>query len=633
MSAAPKTQCFMEYFNNRPAFISNCKNFRQHYLETYLEIIKCQPKKEHIIFNIPEIMKVIDSGKNIIVQQVFVDIFVTTLGIVDDLAAQDTCQEYFNNVLNKTGVNINRIVIEAIYEKYPNHLVYENKMLKFLFSLITDKKAKHRNDIIYYLVNYPRKTENIESLYEHIFIKVVDFSENMDNQMRLEILSHFIQNIPKKIVKSKSLEFWPFIRNELISEDRLTRKFAYFILRQMFDLSINEQYLAEFRPDNSELWHVFFTIFETIQEPSSHIVLPSLKLVTKLEMLPSCWVYLLLIQYLKHENRLVVQEALKFVVNRVEFTDTDFLSDKPIAMELIKLTLQMLNNTHMYAKNELNLEELTTFFIPLFDRIKDEILAIQWKSVPWYYVCTSTMSQFNFDIQFNKNETARKKLIKITDEIQNLAIRKYMQNFLKSSLVKSAESLQMDPADTLKLENLNPENLSVEQLKTILLSSSIPFRKKEKFLDKIKFNEVQMIRLLDAICGKSETVASSASDCSHTNVITDKLIEIFPNLKAHSLTIYDFLLIYKLWMSVNYTRNHQKFFEQTILKVPPNSYHNKIFLMKAYLMDIHSVNRYKTFQKFSNNFLFLKCISTIEEVIERLGVDGIYLVVDLIKVS
>lgn len=174
-----------------------------------------------------------------------------------------------------------------------------------------------------------------------------------------------------KICELKLIEFndSQLIKKYFDVNTKLSRKQGIFIIKNLIEHS---------HLDGIESWKIFTIIIENLEENPSHLILPTLELMTQVKVdhnFHYFWFFLCQ-SITSHENNLVKCWGLKYLLN---------LDNQKFEEAEILQILKALNSTLLFDDAQL-IENIKKFIFNHFEIIFEQLINVEWTSVAFYHV-------------------------------------------------------------------------------------------------------------------------------------------------------------------------------------------------------------------------------------------------------
>ncbi|XP_053684870.1 uncharacterized protein LOC128734614 [Sabethes cyaneus] len=223
----------------------------------------------------------------------------------------------------------------------------------------------------------------------------------------------------------ESQDIWQIIKSSCESDSHLIRKEALTTLKVMLGfLTENKASVEndlfywtwkEMKP-LSEGWQSFITLLETLSETQTHLIMPALVMVERLESLTTAWLNLVLQLLLKHENQSVSGWAIKHLLEKHKYcAQRD---------ELEILFLNSLNKTSNFQQFNNIKNQLCQYYSgsEAFSFLLTHFKQVSWGSVPFACLLEVIDSLLDFSTDFHHVQSIVG-LLEPTLSIRNLNLR------------------------------------------------------------------------------------------------------------------------------------------------------------------------------------------------------------------
>lgn len=513
-------KCVRLFFQNQNEFSVKCSIMSKPHLRTYISILLeyyDSPKKnsKDILFDVEYILKSLMTKTQAIsdnnVFDELLDILALTILITksteNSQSSKDVLKAYMQQLdfTDDEKIGCRQLSIaEVVYEFYPELLVHsiQSTIVKCIFSetqIIQNKSLKLVRQII----------ENDKQTV--ILQEILDELEKNQTAKRLQCLAalcYLIECDGFRNAYTNTSSLRSYLQKELLSTDRSAYKYAVYILRKLIEIHSND--IEQTLLSGSEIrapWETFFLIQETLDEKQSHLIMPVLELLPKTEILPMNWHYVLITQLLRHENTLVLQCGVKYAINNI-VCDAESITSDDLINEFFSSLMNGLNNTSIYAKSDFPVEKLKSFFAPIIDIAFEKFLAINWKSVPMYYIVDSIADLIFNRYRHNTEDLANRfiKMLQLVNKVPNVHIRKGIQSNIRRTICHISGNLgvetfsqlvQLASIHTMKdIELLKFDHFSQEDVVAVLGHENLGDEIKKTFLTWLEITDDDLLCLL-----------------------------------------------------------------------------------------------------------------------------------------
>ncbi|XP_055536831.1 uncharacterized protein LOC129725263 isoform X2 [Wyeomyia smithii] len=184
----------------------------------------------------------------------------------------------------------------------------------------------------------------------------------------------------------ESQDTWKLIKINCESDSHLIRKEALSAIKIILRFVTENKMFVQndlFRWNWRELksltegWQCFITLLETLSETQTHLIMPALEMVNKLDPLMASWKDLVLKLLLKHENGSVSGWTIKYLLENHEYCES--------RNELEILLLSFLNKTTNFQQFENTKNKLQKYYSTSegFNFLLTHFKHVSWGSVPF----------------------------------------------------------------------------------------------------------------------------------------------------------------------------------------------------------------------------------------------------------
>ncbi|XP_055613532.1 uncharacterized protein LOC129759977 [Uranotaenia lowii] len=242
-----------------------------------------------------------------------------------------------------------------------------------------------------------------------------------------------------KVISNESM--WDLLYENIKNDDRLIRKESLSVIKKLVSY-LNEksfketiqQKLFQWNSEESrcitEAWQCFITIVETLNESQTHLVLPALPLITKLNCLANEWKNCVLFLMLKHENNAVSDWTLNHIL-----TQSSYSAKRP---ELEMAVLETLNHTTVFQDSKKIKSLLTQYYATAEATtfLLKSIKKINWASVPFKSLLDVLTKLFENDNEVQCLDETIRDLHNACNMIKNRCLRILASHALCELLLK-----------------------------------------------------------------------------------------------------------------------------------------------------------------------------------------------------
>ncbi|XP_053665227.1 uncharacterized protein LOC128714379 [Anopheles marshallii] len=196
-------------------------------------------------------------------------------------------------------------------------------------------------------------------------------------------------------------------------------------------------------------WLAFVTIVEALQETQTHLILPALELIEKVDTLHIAWKNVLLRLLLKHENVRVVNHGLCYCLKNRSFDPTE--------AELENQLLETFNRIAVFENVSEMITHLKVYYSTLeaFAYLLHTIPTIGWNAIPYYCVATVINNRMN-EIEMDSTGSllsiqSLTNCVKICHSVKNLSLRYITLALLLKSIPQFVKQLKTDDSSAVLL--------------------------------------------------------------------------------------------------------------------------------------------------------------------------------------
>lgn len=263
--------------------------------------------------------------------------------------------------------------------------------------------------------------------------------------------------------------YWKFLNYGIRLSHNLYRKQSMYLLKRTIDICIvsNKQISVpeslkslfywndENQHDLEQNWLTYFLIMDSLDEKSSHIVMPAMKLIYSLKSIPDLWMDALICKILNHDTDVVKRYGIIYAVKFL----TANCSYNLESHNLIQQFLAAINNTKMYNEQNDKHEDIFPYLIEFFQNTGSKILipvtSINWAPVPFFYISYALAKSEPYDNFVLEPETFLSLFQKvmraslncpntyIRSAIQKNIILYYTKNFIKLNHAKQIPEIMI----------------------------------------------------------------------------------------------------------------------------------------------------------------------------------------------
>uniref|UniRef100_A0A4Y0BDV6 SpoU_methylase domain-containing protein n=1 Tax=Anopheles funestus TaxID=62324 RepID=A0A4Y0BDV6_ANOFN len=223
---------------------------------------------------------------------------------------------------------------------------------------------------------------------------------------------------------------WLICIEGFANKDPVCRKetlaFVQYAIRyaKQCDQKLDGQYF-HWSPEAAEsaqlAWLSFVTIVEALNESQTHLILPALELIVKVDTLHNVWKNVLLRLILLHENVRVVNHGLYYFLKNRSFD--------PMEAELEKQFLETFNRMAVFENVPEMITHLTAYYNAResFAFLLQTIPDIGWNSIPYYCISSVIYNVINeidtISIENHLSVQSITGCVKICHDIKNVSLR------------------------------------------------------------------------------------------------------------------------------------------------------------------------------------------------------------------
>lgn len=371
-----------------------------------------------------------------------------------------------------------------------------NELVEFYESLVDGLYGEDTRNL--YCISILLSGSNSSNdISKHIFEKGLLVS----NRRSAENICYFFEQMIKNNVVSVDDErFLSFLENCLKNEDSFCRKQGLYLVKKMINMKLlNEEEIVS--------WRKLTIIIENLEENQSHLIIPTLDLLKEIKMSTHRWSYIVCELIIKHENSLVANWGIQYILSSGIKVEDD---------GLMVIILNGLNKTYLYESDDhvpiVDFKLLKQFVQLNFTLLNKNIeFVVHWISVPFYYIIKCVQEALpNIDTALLDKHllTTLGSQIKAVNKIQVLQIRAAIQIIYSDVLVYLSDLAMYSTEIQLNLiesvlqisnsvtasENLNKclKNVKPDAIETIV-KSSFAFDSKIFMCEKIILNSTCLI--------------------------------------------------------------------------------------------------------------------------------------------
>lgn len=422
----------------RQNFIERLTNFDENCIEAY-SLLRLLNIKYSMLFNasVPEfevslILKILWGEQNTctIINSNTMRHLLNIISIeiqLDEKVANLCIGKIFNNMFsNEHSFELLKMVFYTLKtaDKIGKYLNVEKVSL--LETFLFKENRKIQLQIIECITLLIENKVHAEYLLKSIWQKIIINQCQQGTFIFCSFIDYLMQSGSYKL-KNLETPATNLLQKAILSGNNVLKKEAIYIIKSMI-ISIEEK-------DSLEDWQCFCTLVDNLEEKQSHLILPTLGMINKINNLGETWYHIIIQMILEHENNLVQLWGINHIlrIDEVEF----------IRMDLVKVLhcfFIALNKTTLYGEVKFSLSGLLKFknnLLPLF--MENILLVDNWLSVPLYYVllkmvkCTMISKVWIKENSIIFSQGLKHFFQKITLSIQNcqnLLIRSGLQNIL-----------------------------------------------------------------------------------------------------------------------------------------------------------------------------------------------------------
>ncbi|XP_052894702.1 uncharacterized protein LOC128302029 [Anopheles moucheti] len=254
---------------------------------------------------------------------------------------------------------------------------------------------------------------------------------------------------------------WLICINGFTTKDPVCRKEALAFLQyairyaqQCSDQKLDGHYF-HWSPEKAEserltnAWLAFVTIVEALHETQTHLILPALELIEKVDTLHTAWKNVLLRLILLHENVRVVNHGLYYCLKNRPFDPTE--------AELETQLLETFNRMAVFENVPEMITHLTVYYSTqeAFAYLLHTIPTVGWNAIPYYCIATVIYNRMN-EIETDSSGSllsvqSLTNCVKACHGVKNMSLRYISLALLLKSIPQLVKRLKTDDSSDVLL--------------------------------------------------------------------------------------------------------------------------------------------------------------------------------------
>uniref|UniRef100_A0A8D8F103 Probable methyltransferase TARBP1 n=1 Tax=Culex pipiens TaxID=7175 RepID=A0A8D8F103_CULPI len=254
-----------------------------------------------------------------------------------------------------------------------------------------------------------------------------------------------------KVVLSEDV--WRLLNECCESPDQLVRKQALSVIKSLIAHQVDKK-------STVDSWQSFVTIVEALGESQTHLVLPALPFVRKMDQLKPEWKNSALKLILRHENNAVSGWGINYILKQDSFNDKRQSLERLFLNSLNRTQLfQESNSANQLLSNYYKSPEATTFLLENFKNVP-------WGSVPFASFLEIIGQLLQNQPTIQNLEEILSSLVDQCSSVKNLNLRSLSALNLSNTIIQLTLSTPTNPPPLdrilLQLETLAKLNASVK---------------------------------------------------------------------------------------------------------------------------------------------------------------------------
>lgn len=346
---------------------------------------------------------------------------------MDEKVANLCIGKIFNNMFsNENSFELLKMVFYTLKTADKIGKYLDEEKVSLLETVLFKENRKIQLQIIECITLLIENKVHAEYLLSSIWRKILINQCQQGTFIFCSFIDYFIQSGSYKL-ENLETPATDLLQKAIISGNTVLKKEAIFIIKSII-ISIEEK-------DSLEDWQCFCTLVDNLEEKQSHLILPTLGMINKINNLGETWYHIIIKMILEHENSLVQLWGINHIlgIDEVEFQRMDL-------EKVLHCFFTALNKTTLYGEVKFSLSGLLKFknnLLPVF--MENILLVDKWLSVPLYNVlqkmvnCTMLSKVWIKENSLTFSQGLKNFFQKITLSVQNcqnLLIRNGLQNML-----------------------------------------------------------------------------------------------------------------------------------------------------------------------------------------------------------
>lgn len=342
----------------------------------------------------------------------------------------------------------NNLTVLRVLAKQTNNSLVSSEVSESLVKILFQESSSSQIqvlDILNTLIS--KQNDNSKMILESILKKSTSRFDGLANQNLCYFFEIMCQTGTIEI-DAKGLFLHKILFKFFDNDDLIKRKQGLFLIKTVIHMKCLEA-------SEAMNWMKFILIAEALEQSQSHLIQPTLSNLHQIKFSEDhkSFMFILCKMIITHENTVIRNWGIRYVLNEMSFTNNDNIDDDKII-----IILSQLNSTGLYAEDNESktviFEDLLNLFIQRnFDVVFRNINKIIWTSVPFFHIITAihysiaklTPSMFNQNfIKMLENQTSY-----VGKKIQNLTIRAGVQSIYSEILLILVQHVDAKNLNTL----------------------------------------------------------------------------------------------------------------------------------------------------------------------------------------
>lgn len=328
--------------------------------------------------------------------------------------------------------NNNLTVLRVLAKQTNNTLVSSEVSESLVKILFQESSSSHTEvlDILNTLIS--KQNDNSKLILESILKISISRFDGLANQNLCYFFEIMCQTGTIKL-DANGVFLHKILFKFFDNDDLVKRKQGLYLIKTVIHMKCLESSVAI-------NWMKFILIAEALEQSQSHLIQPTLTNLPQIKFSQdhAHFMFILCKMIITHENTVIKNWGLRYVLNEMSFNNNDDNDDKII------IIMSQLNSTGLYADDNdsktVLFEDLLNLFIQRnFDVVFRNVNTIIWTSVPFFHLITAIHKSIAKlpPASFNENfiKILKNQASYVGKKIQNLTIRAGVQSIYSEILL------------------------------------------------------------------------------------------------------------------------------------------------------------------------------------------------------